>query len=292
MKGLKSKTVYWSLIGLLVVGLILYFGFYTKPILVESALVEKGNFIKTLESDAIIRSKLRYVVPAFADGDLRRINLKVGDLIEKKQILGWLNWDVRDEPIRAPIRGVISKIYRESAGPVRRGEPIVELVDHSQLEVMVELLTADAAQVSIGSPFELISWGGSHVLRGTITKISKAGYLKWSALGVEEERTEVTGNFDSDSMVYLKTLGDHYHADIRIFLESHENVLLIPLGALFRKGERWAVYQIKGKSAREIEVNVIDRTQTVAQVDSGVTAGDRLILYPGDRIKNGTKVRE
>lgn len=287
----KSKKTVWFMTGAIVAVVLLYFTFRPRAIPVEVATAHRGTFELTISSDGVIRSKERYVVPAFADGDIKRVEWKMGDVIGKGQSVVELNWDVHYQPVKSPINGVISKIFRESAGPIRRGEPIVEIVDPKNLEMMVELLTADATRVRVGDPFTITNWGGNNEIHGKIIRISKAGFTKISALGVEEEKTEVTGEIDSNDQKDLEKMGNFFHVDVSILLGRQENVLLIPAGAIFRVGKEWAVFKVMEGRARETIIMIANRNNSVVWVTQGLKEGDSVVNFPGDLVKDDTKVK-
>ena len=71
-----------------------------------------------------------------------------------------------------------------------------------------------------------------------------------------------------------------------------ENVLTVPVGALFRVGEDWAVFTVKEGRARITFVKVDHRNDRLAEVVSGLSEGDQVILHPSDRITDGVVVEE
>ncbi len=287
----KSKKILIMIAGGMAALLIAYFTFRSRPVIVDLVQVKRGSFESYLESDAIIRTKNRYTVPAFADGDILRVDLQVGDPVSKGQAVAKLNWDVRYQSVKAPISGVISKIYRESAGPIRRGEPILEIVDTKNLEMMAELLTTDATQIKVKDPFTITNWGGSEVLSGRITRISLAGYTKISALGVEEEKTEVVGEFENLPPQLLKRLGNHFHVDVRILLDRFENVLKVPAGSIFRVGSEWAVYRVENDRAKTVMIKILHRNNEEVVVGEGLKEGEVVVNFPGDLLKDGVRVK-
>jgi HlyD family secretion protein len=289
-KIIKSKKMFMITLGALVAVMIAYFTFRQRAVIVDVVTVKRGVFESYLEADAIIRTKDRYTVPAFADGDLRRVDLKVGDPVNKGQSLAQLIWDVRVQSVRSPISGVISKVYRESAGPIRRGDPIVEVVDPKNLEMMAELLTTDATQVQQGDAFLIRNWGGPEELHGRIARVSRAGYSKVSALGVEEERTEVTGELKNLPLDLLERLGSNFHVDVKILLDRSENALILPAGAIFRVGSEWAVYRVENDRAREARIRILSRNNEEVLIGQGLTEGDRVVNFPGDLLKEGVRI--
>ena len=68
---------------------------------------------------------------------------------------------------------------------------------------------------------------------------------------------------------------------------ERNQVLQVPIGALFRSDGQWAVFVAAGEVAelRKIEVGQMNRDN--AQVLEGVNAGETVILYPNDTLENG-----
>lgn len=290
MKG-KFKYIVASVVfALILVGTFLVLR--PKVIQVETAKVLRGNFTEEILSDGYFRAKKRYTVTAFAEGDIKRVDFKVGDVLKKNQVITELFWDAEYDPVKSPINGIITKIFHESAGPIHRGEAIVEVVDPSELEIVAELLTTDAARVKVGSPVKVTGWGDSKEVRATVTKISKAGFIKISALGVEEERTEVIMEPEELSSEIKKKLGHNFHTQLNIQVSKLDSALKIPTGAIMRQGSDWAVYQVIDGVAHLKLINISLHGNEEAVIKEGLKEGDLVINYPADKIQEGTLVKE
>jgi HlyD family secretion protein len=59
---------------------------------------------------------------------------------------------------------------------------------------------------------------------------------------------------------------------------------------LFRRGERWTVFVVADGRAQMRDVALLRRSGRSAAVESGVTPGERVIVYPSDRVTAGTRV--
>lgn len=285
-----KKWILRIALGLVVVVLVLVVA-VPRAVQVETAVVKRGEFRETIRSDGYLRSKERYTVPAFATGDIKRVDLKVGDIVKKGQVITHLYWDVSWDPLRAPISGVVSKVFRESAGPIQRGEPIIEIVDPTRLEAVAELLTTDATRVTPGDRAMIEAWGGEGSIEARVLRISKAGFTKQSALGVEEERTEVILDLLSLPAGVSERLGSTFHVEISVVVAVHADALQLPAGAVFRDGEAWAVYRIDSGRAKVVRVEVGARSGQEVLISSGLSAGDRVVLFPGDLVRDGTRIR-
>lgn len=258
---------------------------------VEAALITQGDFTMEIRSDGYFRSQDIRILSAFATGDImERITAKVGDRVEKGQALTTLYWD-RRMIVRSPVNGVITKVFRSSSGPVNRGDPLLEIMNPDQLEVVAELLTTDAVKVSPGNPVLVSDWGGPGLLHAVVTRVSQAGFVKPSALGVEEERTEVVAELTEAHPAVLNRIGSHFHTEVRIQIAKADNASKVPSGALVRHGEGWAVFQIIDEHAVLVPVTIGLQNNDEAVLESGPSVGSEVILYPGEDIRHKDRIR-
>ncbi len=261
-----------------------------RAIPVETVVIARAPFEETLRTDGRIEARDKYTVTAFADGDLRRVTLRVGDRVKKGDPVARLLWDYEKE-LKSPVDGVVSRVHRETAGPIQRGTLILEIADTRRLEVVAEFLTSDAVRVRPGMPLRIEGWGGETPLVSRVANVSRAGYTKTSALGVEEERTDVRGDLTETPPDILSRLGNNYHVDVTVVVSTEAAALTVPLGAVFRNGEDWAVYRVENQRAQTTPVILGRRNDKDALVREGLQPGDRVILYPGDHIKPGVRVK-
>ena len=295
--GGKSKKI-WFKIGLVMIaGAGIWFFTKPKEINVETAEARISDFHERIESDGVLRSKTRIIVPAFAAGEMGRVDLKVGESVKKGQTITTLLWDYERGPLRAPISGVVSKVFRESAGPVQRGDPIVEVIDPKRLEVATDVLTLDATRIKVGNPAVIRGWGGEGAVPARVVRVSKAGFVKVSTLGVEEERTEVVIELEPKQKKEKGEWGSTFHVDVEIEVNKLSSELVIPVGALVREGEGWMVWKVvKGRAigtpiqVRAISGGLAALAPSKSELSEGLLAGDSVILYPGDLIHQKMRV--
>jgi len=192
--------------------------------------------------------------------------------------------------LRAPATGRILKIDQESEGVVAAGTRLIEIGDPLDLEVIADLLSTDAVQIKAGAPVRIDGWGGP-AIRGTVTRIDPSGFVKVSALGIEEQRVRTTIDFVDPPEAWSR-LGDEYRVIAHVSVWNAEGVLTVPVAALFRQGDDWAVFAVRDGRASVTVVAIGHRNDRTAEVLSGLSAGDRVVLHPSDRIKDGVAVSE
>jgi HlyD family secretion protein len=193
-------------------------------------------------------------------------------------------------PVRAPVTGSILRIIRESEGAVIAGDPIVEIGNPSQLEIRAEVLSSDAVNIRPGTPVLLDRWGGDVSLQGRVKIVEPTAFTKVSSLGVEEQRVLVIAEITSMPESWQR-LGDGYRVEARFIIWEGNDILQVPESALFRKDHGWAVFVIKEKRASLREVEIGRRSGLSAEVLSGVSEGEAVIIHPDEAIGEGIKVK-
>lgn len=189
--------------------------------------------------------------------------------------------------VRAPVGGTILRVERESEQVVQAGQPILQIGDPRDLDVVVELLSTDAVEVQPGYRARIEGWGGPP-LAARVRRVEPSGFLKVSALGVEEQR--VLTFLDLDDPRAAASLGHDYRVTARIVTSSRPDVLRAPTSALFRQGSDWAVYRVHQGRAALVKVQIGRRNEDLAEIVSGLDAGDVVVAYPGDRLAEGVRV--
>jgi HlyD family secretion protein len=193
--------------------------------------------------------------------------------------------------VRAPVNGVVLQRLHESEAPVAQGEPLLEVADVSALEVIADFLSTDAVRIKPGMPVLIEGWGGSAPLNGVVNRVEPGGFLKVSALGVEEQRVWVVVSF-ADPRSAWQALGDGYRVEARVVTWSQDNVIQAPTSAMFRRGDNWSVFAVENGVARLRRVEVGQRNGVMAEIRSGLKAGEQVVVYPPDAVTDGVRVSQ
>jgi HlyD family secretion protein len=181
------------------------------------------------------------------------------------------------------------KLIVESEQAVVIGAPLLEIGNPSNLEIVVELLSADAVKVKEGAKATIEGWGGPP-LNAHVSTIEPSGFTKVSALGIEEQRVKTILVLDDPPETWRR-LGHDYRVFAKINVYEAANALLVPLGALFRKGDSWSVFVLQDGRAVSKHLKIGQRNNSHAEVLEGIKEGERAILHPSDRILDGARVR-
>lgn len=192
--------------------------------------------------------------------------------------------------VRAPANGCVLRVFEPSARVVSAGTPLLEVGDPADLEVVIEMLSRDGAALAPGTPVELDQWGGPEVLQARVRRVEPAAFTKVSALGVEEQRVNVIADLVSPPEA-RRGLGDGYRVEARVVIWEADAVVRVPAGALFRRGGDWAAFVVEDGRARLRVVKAGRAGAQEIQVLEGLEPGETVILHPGNRIRDGQRVK-
>lgn len=191
-------------------------------------------------------------------------------------------------PITAPVSGRILQIADRSERVVREGDTLMHIGDAQDLEIVVDYLSMDAVKIEAGQPVIIDNWGGDEPLEGRVRLVEPFGFLKVSALGIEEQRVNVIIDFVNDEG--WQKLGHGYQVESKVVLWDVDDVLTVPLTALFRVGEDWALFIEEDGRAKLRQVETGRRDGVIAEIRDGVEAGDRVVAHPSDRVSDGVRI--
>lgn len=192
--------------------------------------------------------------------------------------------------VRSPVGGKVLRVAQESEAVVPAGTVLVELADPEALEVVVDVLSADAVRVVEGAPVTLRNWGGSQPLQGRVQKVEPSAFTKISALGVEEQRVNVIIDITSPRD-QRKQLGEGYRLDADIVTFATPNAVKVPVGALFRDGEEWAVFVACDGRATLRKIRLGARNGEEALIAQGLEPGEKVILYPSETLRDQARIK-
>jgi HlyD family secretion protein len=192
--------------------------------------------------------------------------------------------------LRVPVCGRVLKVFEESSRTIAVGTPLLEIGDPTDLEVVIEVLSRDGAMIKPGTPVELEQWGGPEPLKAAIRFVEPAAFTKVSALGVEEQRVLAVADLLTPA-AERGNLGDNFRVEARIITWQNERALKIPSGAVFRQSTDWHAYVVAQGQAHLRPVKIGRASDSETEIVDGLKEGDEVILYPGDRIRDGLKVR-
>ena len=189
----------------------------------------------------------------------------------------------------APASGKILRVLHEDEAVVPAGAPILEVGDPGQLEILVALISEDAVKVHAGDMARITDWGGVGELAARVRRVEPSGFTKMSALGVEEQRVNVLLDFTGPGQA-SSAVADGFRVIAHIVIWQRQSVLRLPAASMFRQGQGWAAFVIRDGRARLVPVAVGAVNDEFAELLGGAREGEKVILHPSDRVRDGSAV--
>lgn len=191
--------------------------------------------------------------------------------------------------VHVPVAGKVLRVLHESEGVIPAGEPLLEVGDPRELEIVVDYLSTDAVQIQPGQQVVIDEWGGDKPLNGRVRRVEPFGVTKVSALGIEEQRVNVIIDI-SDPAEQWERLGHGYRVETRVIVWQETDVIKVPLTALFRVDGEWALYVVVDGKATQRTIGVGRRNGLEASITDNLSPGEQVLMYPSDRIEDGVRV--
>ena len=193
--------------------------------------------------------------------------------------------------ITAPADGVILSVAAISQRPVTIGSPLVSIGNPDDLELVADILSNDAVRLRPGALAHVERWGGDTVLEARLDRIDPMARTKVSALGIEEQRVDAYFTLVTPPEA-RPGLRDGFSVFLRIVEWREEDVVQLPLSAIFREGDGWAVFVSVEDIAQLRAVTLGRRNGQMTEVRSGLDVGERVVTHPSDAISAGSGLIE
>lgn len=281
--------------------LLLWTMFRPSAVSVETAVAVRGQMLVTVDGEGKTRLKDKVAVTTPVSGKMSRIKIREGELIPKDYVITEIDPNPpsprppseTENPLNpyalkvyAPISGRVLRILEKNERILPAGTPIIEMGNPATAEIVVDVLSTEAAAIRPGA-FVLIESKTAEPVKARVRTVEPQAFTKVSALGVEEQRVNVVADF----LTKDTNFGDNFRVDVRIIVWQSENVLKIPSSALFRgSGEKWNVFVVESGEAQKREVIVGHQTPSESEILEGLRENEIVILHPANQITEGTNV--
>ena len=192
--------------------------------------------------------------------------------------------------VKSPVDGRVLRVLHKSEVVVQPGTPLLEVGDATDLEIVSDMLSFDAVKVRPGQQVIIDRWGGERDLNALVRVVEPFAVTKVSALGIEEQRVNVVLDL-VDPPEVRQALGHAYRVNVRVIVWQSDAVKTVPLTALFRRDDAWAVF-VDNDGVAEIRGVSIGHTAGLdVEVLQGLHVGDRVVMHPNDRLVDGSRIR-
>ena len=207
---------------------------------------------------------------------------------EAKAAMAIAERNLKRTEIINPVDGVVLHRHQTRRQFLSAGTPLMTIGRLEDMEVVAEVLTERATRIRPGHMVEIYGQAiADGPVKGRVLRVYPAGFTKISSLGVEQQRVKVAVKLDS----LPPRLGVGFRVRVRIFYDEARDALALPRTSLFRGDHgRWQVIVVRnGRTAvQDVELGLI--TDDDAQILSGLSADDLVVVDPSRELAEPTRV--
>jgi HlyD family secretion protein len=197
------------------------------------------------------------------------------------------NLSRNQDKLTAEADGVVTAVnVVQGATSMPSAQPAVTVQDLNSLKALVAVGKYDANKVQMDQ--EALVKSGGKEYKGKVSFIDPAAKKTVSATGAETSLGIEVDILDSPTGLKVD-----FDADVDILLGQVNSVTKAPAESVRTNKEGKAfVYIVEGNKAIEKEVRLGLQSDMDVQIIEGVKVGDKVILNPGESVKDGTFIKE
>ncbi len=184
--------------------------------------------------------------------------------------------------MRSPIDGVVTRMDATLGASADPAQTLVEIADPSALDVMLSVQPAAAARIRVGNRVSLRASQRATDSLGAGEVADIAGVVD-SASRTVEVRVRVT-----TSQRALR-IGETLFGEIA--MSVHLRAVTVPLAALVPEGDGFKVFVVDSSAVVHARaVSIGGRTDRVAEIVKGLTAGERVVTEGAFGVEDGSRI--
>jgi RND family efflux transporter MFP subunit len=185
--------------------------------------------------------------------------------------------------LRSPIAGVVTRMSAVLGASADANQPLVEVADPSMLDIMLGVTPSEAGRIQPRAPVEFRAGErdtGESLGAGVIVDVGSAVDSATRTVPVRAQATKPSRTL---------RIGETVRAQITV--GTHPNALTVPIQALVPEGDGFKVFVVDSNGvAHSRPVVVVARSDSLAEIGSGVTAGERVVTAGAYGVEDSTKI--
>jgi RND family efflux transporter MFP subunit len=189
--------------------------------------------------------------------------------------------------ITAPFPGIVTERYANLGTLVQAGTgsstqamPIVKLSQDDLFRLVIPVPESYVRYIHIGDPVDV-----------RVPSLNKTFPGKVARFSVDVKESTRTMHTEVDVANPQRVLLPGLYADAELHLDQRENIPSVPVQALNHQGERTTVFVVPSNGTieeRTVEVGI--QTSSDAEIVSGLSDGEQVVVSDHSGLKSGTKV--
>ena len=226
-----------------------------------------------------------YVMPSVT-GELQNVAVKVGDRVEKDQVLAEVDASrdgqtYRPSLIKAPIAGIVTSFTGVEGSMVAPASPVAVIENLDNLEITISVIERYSTLIKEGNKvivtFDAIP---GETFTATVTSLSPT----------IESRTRTRTAKARLDVPEPRVISGMY-ANLNVIISTRDNVLVVPYSALSTSNDVTSCYVVRDGKAVRTTVTTGIREADRVEILTGLKAGDMLVVRGQGLLSDGTPVR-
>lgn len=208
---------------------------------------------------------------------------------QTKNEINILDKEINKTSIRSDFSGPVLELYVKDRVSLPSGSKLLKIGDLNTIAIESDILSEEVPQIKVGMPVEISGKAlDNKKTMGKVSRVYPIGFTKISALGVEQQRVKVIIAFDNKKLHLLPETS----LDIKVITKEHKKVLTLPERATFKNKEKWYVFMVNSENKLELkEIKIGLKNEDNAEIVSGLTENQVVVLDPDNKLKEGLKVK-
>ncbi len=185
--------------------------------------------------------------------------------------------------LRAPLTGVVTRMNTTLGASVDPSQPLVEVADPTEVDIVLSLPPTDAARVHRGAQVLLHTGAGPDG-----EALGEAAVVDVSGI-VDSASHAVAVRARSGKLVRALRIGETLFGEVVLATRPH--AIIIPSQAIVPEGDGYKVFVVDSAGiAHARDVTVGGRTSSSAEILKGLEAGERVVTYGAYGVTDSAKI--
>lgn len=253
----------------------------------SSRLEESNKYLKSLKDEGLSEKDIS---KKFYESTKKQLEAAID---AEKTAIAQLDMQIADCEVKSEYDGIVSSVPAKNISMAASGQELAVVdTDNNEYRLECSVLTDVIPYLHVGDEMEaeFDLRGTKKVYKGKISEIYDFATEDKSPLGLKEYRVKLVATLNDVGEDNI--LKNGYGVDAIFTLYKNDNVIAVPLGAVFTENESDYVFKIDEGRAKKIPVTVSYKSSTEAVISEGLQKGDKVIINSDEeKINDGVKVR-
>jgi len=253
----------------------------------SSRLDESNKYLKSLKDEGLSEKDIS---KKFYESTKKQLEAAID---AEKTAIAQLDMQIADCEVKSEYDGIVSSVPAKNISMAVPGQELVVVdTDNNEYRLECSVLTDVIPYLHVGDEMEaeFDLRGTKKVYKGKISEIYDFATEDKSPLGLKEYRVKLVATLNDVGEDNI--LKNGYGVDAIFTLYKNDNVIAVPLGAVFTENDSDYVFKIEEGRAKKTPVTVSYKSSTEAVISEGLQKDDKVIINSDEeKINDGVKVR-